>query len=268
MSVIQDRQRLYLLLSYIPDSNIHSKVCEYIEQNLNNRCIGLTQSNEFTGLKQKKQISESLDEKCRTKINLRRILLQDLNLSHSDVDSYVNMLFGWLGNPQIEIVDVDEVYKEPYSYSCMTDKPYISFYKKNNVRALVCKKYKQWGRALLWNINNEFVVDRIYPNNGPHIDTMTKYALDKGWFIRNHHGSPEHDVSFYSKSCEERNFIFPVKKDIHYPYIDSFCYGKLNGDQIILSNLPQFSLRFWSTEGKVLNQSNSTLPKYYNNEHQ
>lgn len=126
--------------------------------------------------------------------------------------------------------------------SCMTGEEhqdYIQIYAKNpNIVSLIvyhdpdsspCK-----GRALLWHLENLQFMDRIYPNEGPHIEKFYAYAKKKGMEIRGWNGYPDDcpgaDGDYPRVPVgEDGNLSFSVKlkaaRNGYMPYMDSFHYG-------------------------------------------
>lgn len=92
------------------------------------------------------------------------------------------------------------------------------------------------GRALVWTIGDEVIMDRIYCAKDEYFDLFLDYADKHGW-VRKVRYKSCHDKSLFYKNGEtfEKRYEVQTATDFSlYPYIDTFTYG---GDGW-LSNVP------------------------------
>lgn len=108
-------------------------------------------------------------------------------------------------------------------------------------------------RALVWTLENgDKIVDRIYPNSGENFQKFKQYFKQKeNYYIRsNHKMSNDGEIITVNK---KQNIIVTLKsKNMEYfPYLDTFQFGKCEGDKLILSNtrLTDFIMQFDDQDG-------------------
>jgi hypothetical protein len=140
---------------------------------------------------------------------------------------------------------VEAYCKEHGGYSCMTgpkQSGIIQFYADNPDRVELvllpsfANECNGYARALLWKTDEGVkVLDRIYPNDGPHISALEQWAKQNGHAHRLHHYAPPNrgkvelsDGKIYTIRMKYRGYI---------PYGDTFHWGQLTGrHQLFLSN--------------------------------
>ena len=141
--------------------------------------------------------------------------------------------------------------------SCMVNKPKLTeFYDKiDDITILVLfdKDNKPVGRALLWhnvdyyeqNIKQSYL-DRVYPNNDKITNMFVNYAKD-------------HDLLSYNNLEYMIDLVFTITdlKDMTIvPYMDTFEFGFIEDDELILTNYESDSNTFKfgvRTGGTLLN---------------
>jgi hypothetical protein len=120
--------------------------------------------------------------------------------------------------------DVYNVYNT-VSHSCMSGMDCTRFYENNGVQILTYPKNTPTCRALFWPIvkkENKDVVsflDRIYPNDGSHVELFHLWAKNKNAITRPHNSMPDQDVF---KNMEELT-VSPIEIG-KMPYMDTFVY--------------------------------------------
>lgn len=95
------------------------------------------------------------------------------------------------------------------------------------------KTDKILGRAILWNINEEIYMDRVYYSKDYILNSFINYAEDNNWWYRRSNGLLDTGETQYWKKS---NLDDLIKKDLcvfvgdyeYFPYLDSFRYY-LNG---------------------------------------
>jgi len=132
--------------------------------------------------------------------------------------------------------------------SCMTgedSQDHIQIYAKNKdiVSLLVYHDpdgCPAQGRALLWTLGDgKRFMDRVYPNDGSHIEKFYVYAAKKGIEIRGWHGypdeAPEEDDTYPYVPVGadgDKDFSVTLIQTGSMPYMDSFHYGYFNNDLV------------------------------------
>ncbi len=113
-------------------------------------------------------------------------------------------------------------------------------------------------RALLWNASGQNgsvkLMDRIYPNDGHHVNLFHKWARANGYLVREHNGLPCGRVGFFDRPDGERLFNFTVElshNDV-VPYLDSFHFGEYDHNTLYLST-HSGEHKFSSTDGSLPN---------------
>lgn len=127
--------------------------------------------------------------------------------------------------------------------SCMTGtsrQNLLDLYRFNdNIKLLTVKLHgkKGTGRALLWELDSgETFLDRIYPNDGTHVQLVTKYARLNKWLIRSNHYAPGQGGDVIDPEGNARAAwisVIPMKR---FPYLDTLCNGHLKYPKLILCN--------------------------------
>ena len=122
--------------------------------------------------------------------------------------------------------------------SCMSGSGarYTEMYGANpDVVSMLCLDDGRYrGRALLWNTDNGQVLDRIYPNSGPHIEKYVMYCnkheIDMRYDNYCPSSSPEHDTyprfqGVQTKAGKTYSVTVKVPNTHNIPYMDLFHYG-------------------------------------------
>jgi len=124
--------------------------------------------------------------------------------------------------------------------SCMTgsESKFVEIYANNPDKVALVKYYGDIdARALLWSTDTgQRVLDRIYPNDGLHIDIIRQWATDRGYSYRASTSLP--DESYITLSDEKLyNVTLKMAENEYMPYMDTFCFFDFVGDnKIVCSN--------------------------------
>ena len=149
--------------------------------------------------------------------------------------------------------------------SCMKNdhcQSFLSIYTKNPdiVKLLILKERGEdsiSGRALLWNFDDNKVMDRIYSRNDEEFPFLFKqWAIENGYLYK--HDSRWQSSLLFEKDGEKTEIPFSLKLEKYYfdkyPYMDTFKF--LNIENGILSNFIPEDLTnivtLASPEGKYL----------------
>ena len=151
-------------------------------------------------------------------------------LAAEDIDNMFEVVSG----PEITMRYRDEFADD----SCMTGSgaKYTQLYEKNpDVVSMLCMddgKYR--GRALLWNTDDGPVLDRIYPNSGPHIEKYEIYCKKHGIDMREHNYCPcsaptdevlPHFADIQTRKGETYSVRVKLPSSKFVPYMDLFHFG-------------------------------------------
>jgi len=122
--------------------------------------------------------------------------------------------------------------------TCMTyeNSKYTSMYKLNpdKVGMVVYESPKITARALLWTCDDGVtVMDRIYPNDGGHVEIMQEWAASNGYVFRVGNSLP---CGSYVLLSDGENHVVTLKYKAYIPYMDTFRYGKRRAGKLWLSN--------------------------------
>jgi len=123
------------------------------------------------------------------------------------------------------------------THSCMTGggglSKLIQFYSENpqTVGLVLCRSdecQNGYSRALFWTTNEGMkVVDRIYPNTGPHVQMIYDWASKNGHVYRVGNSLPG---SSPVRLCNRGIYTVTMKPASSgmTPYLDTFCWGDFN----------------------------------------
>jgi len=197
------------------------------------------------------------DNKRRLRTSLQRYLNRKysayiLKVPDHCIDKYVQCVFINRQTYNMEFLsgeDVQEAYNNGWGgESCMTgDRSLTQLYGNNPevVRMMILKWSKEnWStfedkvlaRALVWKVGvgeNDYYMDRIYPNDGMHVLWMEKYARDKGWDYRSSHGGS------FNGTIKNKTYYIKLEHDGVFPYADTFIYAtnsSYTSTDIIITN--------------------------------
>ncbi len=195
------------------------------------------------------------DNARRTRTTLGRYVRRNLNVSEEELSStglglLTDRIFGTLASEDADanwftIVHGDAIlraYKQALGgNSCMTgDDPddsdnSVALYAVNpNVVGLLL--YRGPGltecangaaRALLWTCPcGTRILDRIYPNNGTHVDAMRQWAKRQGIVNRNHESMPDDSERVGLSDGKSYNLRLKMPDNENVPYLDTFHWGE------------------------------------------
>lgn len=199
-----------------------------------------------------KRIVTSLQRFIRRQLSISVEDLQDvyldkfcyvvfLSLDHS-IDQKVKVISGQ------ELVDF---YRNNASKSCMTgscQSHKIIFYGLNKDKVSMAI-FNNEVRALLWKCDDgTIVLDRAYPAGHWGVEFLRTWAKRKGYVIRDVSDSVTTDCN--NTLSDGKNHFIILKHYGSFPYLDTFKYGKINGNSIAVSNDPCFGdVILTSTDG-------------------
>lgn len=189
---------------------------------------------------------------------IRRQLKLDVAFSCAQLDAFINATVCRRSNEdKFRIVRGDallEAYSEEIGgHSCMTGDHMtnvLEVYAANpdKVQLLIYRDGSMEARALLWHTDDgEVCLDRIYPNDGPHVRMIQEYGKKQGWLIRPHNSLPNNDTPFGG-----RNRQVTVIGCRYWPYLDSFRFANdtpVAGQRITLSTACEQAVVFDDTDG-------------------
>jgi len=152
--------------------------------------------------------------------------------------------------------DILEYYKDSYAEAtCMTGchSHLVKIYVRNKICSLLCYEDDDYiARALLWETDQgDKILDRIYPNAGPHIEAYKQYCNVNRIIMRTHQGYPRTDFSSSGKhpgnpvtNGKEYSITLTRRNLKRMPYMDTFTWGAYTGPgtKIKLFNKPYNSL--------------------------
>lgn len=125
--------------------------------------------------------------------------------------------------------DIVEAYKVEWgAHSCMTgrDYEYTKFVTENKatIAMLLFKDKTTKARALLWTtLQGDRVLDRIYPNNGWHVEVIKEWAQKLGIVRRVSNSLPEGP---HIRLSNNEGYTVRVKnKKNYWSYMDTFTFG-------------------------------------------
>lgn len=116
--------------------------------------------------------------------------------------------------------------------SCMNKYGYyLQLYAKcSQVKILIAKNAEGTlcGRALVWTIGADTLMDRIYVNEDHLYEIFISYAMQNQWWYKVSYDSRRDKDLFYhpNGNAVRKNFVINTPTDFqHYPYIDTFTFG-------------------------------------------
>lgn len=223
----------------------------------------------YLALSLEKERYVSYAEKCdhhdcqrRIRTTLQRYLIRHMGaadyVNPKELDQFCNSFWAQIIPSEdcftlIQGEDIVAAYDACFAAeSCMTGEAssFCELYAVNeNVQMLQYNDGAYRGRAIVWELDDgRIAMDRIYPNEGPHVIPMQEYASKNAWLIR------------WSNGRDEKKFLDPngtVVNDVQvtlkyktekFPYLDTLCYtNSMKGDLIITNQMGKYSLQ--STSG-------------------
>lgn len=154
--------------------------------------------------------------------------------------------------------DFENIYREGFGgHTCMTNDSarYMNILRDNPKNVGVATlSYPQNARALIWTTDDgETVLDRIYPNDGAHIQLFHKWAKKNKILYRD-----GQSCEFTTPVSDKKTHVITIRNNSsRYPYFDTFYYGRLHekGNKLSLCNYPKdthnniYNMTFGSTDG-------------------
>ena len=204
----------------------------------------------------------NFDYSKRTKTTLgrfvRRIMkISDETFSDECLHQLTNFVFALRLPVEGELKELkgNEI-KEAYSrncglHTCMSgeDSHLVHMYTLNPDKVSLLVLGKDMSRALLWTTDEgERVLDRIYPNDGGHIEAIHNWCEKNGIVFRKSTGAPCSCQSTILSDFKEHKIT--LRHNGMFPYLDTFCWGQVDDKKVIISNSKDFGDRvFHSTSG-------------------
>ncbi|OVE73921.1 hypothetical protein BVX94_02280 [bacterium B17] len=187
-----------------------------------------------------------LDNDRRTRTTLGRYLRRQLEVEYEDISdksmyALTRAVFASLidTDKAVSVISGDEIV-EAYrgsvgGASCMTgencDK--IQIYSDNPDVVSMAVYGDEEARALLWRTcEGAMVLDRIYPNDGKHVDVMHNWAIQNDYTYRVSNSLPSGHVQL----SDGKSYTVKLRHNDVFPYMDTFCFGQFHGGLIHLSN--------------------------------
>jgi hypothetical protein len=127
----------------------------------------------------------------------------------------------------------------PLKSSCMQggvdddDNDFFELYTENSHAVSMVVLYRKdsrelYARALLWTINGQKYLDRIYAQHNEGVEYLRQWAAEQGYFWRtyNSHTDKEWFTAPDGKEVKIRLEVTGLQTDFdYYPYIDTFSFG-------------------------------------------
>lgn len=203
------------------------------------------------------------DDKRRTRLTLGKYYRRQIEPAYlakgqdSCSDETLQTLTAWVFATQakpsdFEIVkgeDITKAYKNAVgAHSCMTEDcaNLVELYEVNpeKVGLAIFRGIEKNARALLWTTDDGTrVLDRIYPNDGPHVQAYYTWAESQGFVTRDGNGYVDFgDPGLSDRTHHRITLRRPPSGE--YPYLDTFFYGEfvMRGGRkfVVLSNDEEF----------------------------
>ena len=121
--------------------------------------------------------------------------------------------------------DIMDLYEEEWGYhSCMTGEcsKYTEIYAENGICSMIKYEYGNTrARALVWETDQgDTAVDRVYPNDGQHVQSIARWAKEQGWIMREHQSLPGSNAG----KVYDKPYSVTFSVDSYWPYMDSFRF--------------------------------------------
>lgn len=156
-------------------------------------------------------------------------------VSGDDIEKYYNVATylkesGTLGNSCMRYDDCSD---------------YFEIY-KDVAKMLICLKHdKLIGRAIIWELKDKILMDRVYVTDDYVEEQFIEYAKSNNWYYRENQSLLDsgHCASWLTPEDNYNNPIYLKevikcpRRYIHYPYIDSFRYFDIEENTI--STIPE-----------------------------
>jgi hypothetical protein len=221
--------------------NHHGVIRQVFDQNVNGHYLSISvDDKEKCSFVPDPEIIHRWDDKRRRKISLFKYLRKNFpemrEVRESDLEMWCKMTMSKDGG--IVILSGDEIpvaYKECRGgSSCMTgvERDYVGIYALNPeiISMLVYQDGNGTGRAILWNLGDVKLMDRIYSNSQHAQKRIESWARKNKYCLREHNKAiGENGVWFKDKKehevCLQHNGVFP--------YMDSFFFWKESTESTI-----------------------------------
>jgi len=207
-----------------------------------NSKVSYSKSNENNPLNESRRIKTTLQRYIR-----RTMLITQEQISDAHLDKFANNVltltttnFG----TALKIFSGQEItnfYMRSGIESCMVggcNSFKTSLYSLNpNKVQLVC--YSDQVRALLWTDDaGNKILDRAYPSGHHFIELLRTWATRKGYLLRNNADQLTNPAN--NGISDYKDHYITLKHGGVFPYLDTFKYGEMSGDKIVLTNCSTF----------------------------
>jgi len=225
------------IISFIETDELNHNV------SLSDKVIGAITYTKPNGnyLNPKHKLRTSLPRYIRRQMNIDPYMLSDATLDQ------INKAFIYEITTEFKLIDFFKIikgsdvkfyYTNIASHSCMTGNKssFIDIYAANPDKVSLVTA-KDYSRALLWTCDDgTIVLDRVYPSGSKSVNIIRKWAAEKGYVLRDNPDRVIKTFNNISLSDGKQHFV-TMKKTLHFPYTDTFCYGThLNNQEILLTN--------------------------------
>jgi len=205
--------------------------------------------------------SNSNLENVRVKTSLQRfirrqLLIDSVSISDANLDKFCNLVMLFMDDSldaKVQIIsgnDISNLYAKTMIKSCMTGgcasfKTSIYSLNKNIEMAVFNGEI----RALLWTCDDGVkVLDRAYPAGHWGVNFLRAWAKRKGYMVRNVAEAVTDDRN--NGISDNKMHCVTIKHEGVFPYMDTFKFGKMTSNNVILSNDPLFgNITFTNTDG-------------------
>lgn len=245
--------------------DISLDILNKIKEDYNDYYVAWTPN--YDGITYAKSKADKFLEKKRIKTSLGRFIRRQFSIdSKYCSDHFISRLGDFLLSTvpivdasRIKILYGDDVTKhfaETDSKSCMTgiNKNELTFLYAKNPDKISLAVLDNTIRALLWKTDDgNTVFDRIYPSAHKSILPFRKWAGEQGYLLRD---VADAVVQIHSTVGVQNKKLFVTISNLvrSYPYLDTFRFGNVENNKLILCNNNEFGcLEFTRANGHPFN---------------
>lgn len=180
-----------------------------------------------------------------------------LDLYIKEINTEIMDYLGDIDRKVEEKYDVKKEYEETEASSCMSggDCKKMEILSKNPDKVSLVTIGDGEARALLWTDDEgNKILDRAYPSGSKYVLPLRRWAEKKGYILRENPDGVVVDGLTVELSDGKQHIITldmsNMDQDI-YPYLDTFRFGEIRGDDLLLSNYRTFGdLVFTKDDGE------------------
>ena len=244
------------------DFAIINKLCSQIERDENKHFLSLSQDN-YDKISYARNPVDIFNSNKRVKTTFEKYIRRQLKIDSANLSDSTLNYFGRQIRIKLTPLDVLDSKVEFLSGQEIT-----RFYRNTDITSCMChyNSYKtemysmnpdivqliifdKESRALFWTTDcGKRIVDRIYPENCETSSMLRAWIERKGYVYRVCKGACDEDCINLS---DGEIYEFKLKHNNVFPYLDTFCYGTIDKNKVILTN-KNFTdcLEFRSTDGE------------------